>query len=300
MFSKYFKKEPTKLENISSEAETIPEEKITDQSTEIPHSYDDVIKEQIDINYQTELVDIDEISEIERQRINDELVELIKQDLLSASSIEELDEKTDQINSSIGITDYEWDTIYNNPTILGYETRKQQLNVFKNVLPPEFNPYEDTLLDVGCGIGDLWAYCVEILKCDAPLYTGIDTDIEIIKLAQKKFPNVADNFIVDDLNIHASTNRYDWVVAMSAFNEITVIEDKQVSLNIEDIIKQMYSIANKGIALNLMHTHLTESDKDVLHIYDPNKIIDWVLENYDNVKFHKNYINRDFYLCIYK
>jgi cyclopropane fatty-acyl-phospholipid synthase-like methyltransferase len=164
--------------------------------------------------------------------------------------------------------------------------------VFKNVLPPEFNPHEDTLLDVGCGIGDLWAYCVEILKCDAPMYTGIDLDAEIIELARKKFPTTT--FYNEALN-GFTTTKYDWIVAVSAFNEIS-----KFPVDIKQTIELMYENANKGIALNLMHTHLNESDKESLQVFDPKEIIDWALSKYDNVKFHKNYINRDFYLCIYK
>lgn len=293
MFSKLFKKETTKLENISSETETIDEQKIQLETvSEIEQQSDNTIETQPNISFQTEVDDIDDISEIEKQRINDELVELIKQDLLSASSPEELDERVEQIESNIGITDYEWETIYNNPQILGYESKKQQLEVFQNVVPKEFNPYEDTILDVGCGIGDLWAYCTEILNCENPLYTGIDLDTNIIEFAKKKFPNAT--FYNQTLSGFSPT-KVDWVIAISAFNEIP-----EFPLDIKQTIELMYDSANKGIALNLMHAYLNDTDKKSLQVFDPKEILSWALEKYDNVKFHKNYINRDFYLCIYK
>lgn len=293
MFSKLFKKETTKPENISSETETIDEQKIQQETVSEPEQQSpNTTETPFDISYQTEVEDIDEISELEKQRINDELVEMIKQDLLSAESLEELEEKTEQIESNIGITDYEWETIYNNPQILGYESKKQQLEVFQNVVPKEFNPYEDTILDVGCGIGDLWAYCVEILNCETPLYTGIDLDVEMIELAKKKFPSAT--FYNQTLSGFLPT-KVDWIIAISAFNEIS-----EFPIDIKQNIELMYDNANKGIALNLMHTHLNDTDKESLQVFNPTEIVEWALSKYDNVKFHKNYINRDFYLCIYK
>lgn len=288
MFSKLFKKETTKPEIESSKLKTISEKKNPTET----ESEETVEQPKLDIDYQTEVDNIDDISESEKQRINDELVELIKQDLMSAESLDELEEKAEQIDSNIGITDYEWETVYNNPQILGYENRNQQLEIFRNILPSEFNPYEDTLLDVGCGIGDLWAYCYEILKCENPLYTGIDMDVNFIAMAKKKYPLAT--FYNQTFNGFMPQS-FDWIVAMSSFNE-----KSEVPVDIKQTIETMYENANKGIALNLMHTHLNEVDKESLNIFDPSEILTWALSKYENVKFHKNYINRDFYLCIYK
>lgn len=296
MFSKLFKKQSTEeLNNRSGVLENLDESKIEENSSE-------TIKQNptnnIDVDFSSEVDNIEEISEEEEKRMLSELTETIKEEILNANTIDEVEENIEAIENTIGITELEWQTVYNNPNILGYESRTQQALVFGNVLPSEFDVYSDTILDVGCGIGDLWAYCNEVLQCDDPLYTGIDIDEDIITKAKIKFPEVANSFSVQNLDEHTQT--HDWVVAMSAFNEHTFNDKKSMYIKIEDIIDKMYSLANKGVALNLMHTYLKETDKESLQVFNPYEIFKWASTKYYNVKIHKNYIDRDFILYIYK
>ena len=59
--------------------------------------------------------------------------------------------------------------------------------------------------------------------------------------------------------------------------------------------------SNKGIAINLMHSFPEGEDwSDEFHLYNSSEIFKWVIDNFYNVKTHRNYIDRDFILYIYK
>jgi SAM-dependent methyltransferase len=210
----------------------------------------------------------------------------IKEELLKAETVEDVDKKADEITDQIGITDTEWEEVYMNVSLIGYESRQQQIDIFSNTCPKEFNVYADTVLDVGCGIGDFFAYCQEILNCLEPKYSGIDYNGNMIELAKKKFPEAENNLSAEDL-LDVDGN-YDWVIAMSAFN--VPMQDDMDSY-IKQCIDKMYSLCNKGIGFNLLNTDEGYAPKDILN---------YVLDKYENVKFHNNFIEDNYYIQIFK
>ena len=306
MFKNLFKKdnsiEETKIENL----ETTPTTQILETTPvqEQPDIVEDVVEtiqpiEDEDFNVDFDLPDVGIVDDIDEDAMRLELEQSIKDELMSEDNIEAVNQLADDFEHQIGITEAEWESTYNNPELLGYEDRKQQALVFGNVLPEEFDVYNDTVLDVGCGVGDLWAYCNEVLECDEPYYSGIDSNTTMIDLAKEKFKDYKSLFTVDNIDTHTSDTKYDWVVAMSAFN--TKVEGVDMNEYIKTVINKMYDLSNKGIAINLMHSFPEGEDwSDEFHLYNSSDVIKWVHERYYNVKTHRNYIDRDFILYIYK
>jgi len=104
----------------------------------------------------------------------------------------------------------------------------------------------DSLLDYGCGLGDLsrWADAMQ-KKVD---YLGVDIQKSMIKNAKKKYPDR--KFKVVD-SIHDIKENHDWIVASGVFT---------VGMNERDVLeffKYGQTICNKGIMANFI-----ENDKD--------------------------------------
>jgi SAM-dependent methyltransferase len=306
MFNKFFKKETATKEVVSGVPETtdtqeIPiqdEQYIDDIPTPDEPMFDDLTEDDFDVDLNVDDVGI--VESIDEEAMKADLTKAIREELLQTENIDDMQQKVADIENQIGITQDEWDEKYNNIDLLGYESRQQQAMVFGNVLPEEFDAFNDTLLDIGCGVGDLYAYIQEVIQCSEPLYQGVDSDSSMLELAKGKFPELEDTFEqADILTYDFGDSTWDWVVAMSAFN-IKIDVPNQTEY-VKNIIKNMYSIADKGIAINLMHSYPEGEDwSNDMVTFDSAEIFKWAIENFYNVKAHRNYIDRDFILYIYK
>ncbi len=114
----------------------------------------------------------------------------------------------------------------------------------------------DSLLDVGCGFGDLAAY----LRRDGWRgdYLGIDISAETIATGKKKHPGL--NLQVKDILADPMPEQYDWVFCSGALNY------KCVGCNNYDYLGQMlgamFAQANKGVAFNLL-SPLVDYEQDI-------------------------------------
>jgi len=312
MFERFRKKSTKVLDTDSGKTKTIPKKELPthpdntkEPKAEFLHEHPIIdasvgnvlLDKPIDSEYSVDLnLDGDtELSESDVDKMRTDLTEAIKEDILAEETPELMEARISDMEEIIGITQHEWDTIYNNPQLLGYSDRQEQALVFKSVLPSEYNSLEDTILDVGCGVGDLWAYINEVRNTPEPLYTGIDSDVERIQLAHTKFPEITSSLLPTSLD-GIGSQKFDWVVAMSVFNETPNTFD------IEKTIDDMYQLSNKGISLNLMHTLPEGIEDGTMRTFDPIEILKWAHSKYKNVKIQSNlnYINRDFILNIYK
>lgn len=278
------------------EVENEGEDVIEEQSTE--ETFDDDSSEEFDDQgFDVDITDwdnIDNLSEDQLKEMQETLASQIANELEQVDTEEEFQERVEEFEEQIGISDDEWESIYNNPNILGYADRQEQLFVFDGTTPIEFNAATDSILDVGCGVGDYYAYLLEIKDVAEPLYTGIDYNGNMIEMAGKKYPKA--KFETKDLS--TEVEQYDWVVAMSAFN-IPMQDD--MNSYVKKSIDKMYSIAKKGIALNLIHSLSGDSEKDEgLDTFDPKELFDYVYSKYKNVRIHTNYLDRDFSIQIFK
>jgi SAM-dependent methyltransferase len=337
MFNKLFKKESTKtLEDLSGVPETISEQIQEEQLptnlaereeggdavleyegtlpmsetelAELEHEFDAYAIDSNptspidddDFNAEFDVPDVGVVDDIDEDALRAELQDSIKQELMSEENLDAVEERAEMMETEMGITQHEWDTKYNNIEMIGYETREQQALVFSNVLPKEYDPFTESVLDVGCGVGDLYAYVQEVLEAEEPIYAGIDMDPEMIELAKGKFPEVESDLSVTNILELESNKKWDWVVAMSAFN-VKVDNIKDMTEYAKLVINKMYSLSEKGIAINLMHSFPKGEDwSDTMTTFNSTDIYTWAIDNFYNVKAHRNYIDRDFILYIYK
>lgn len=190
--------------------------------------------------------------------------------------------------------------LFSDPTIIGYSDRNEQAIVYANVLPKEYTA-NDTILDVGCGIGDLYAYIEEVQQISNPKYTGVDYNPNMIMLAKKKFIDISNKFYhVDLLDIPQDGGwKHDWVVAVCAFN-IAIQDD--MDTYIKTAIDTMYKLANKGVSFNCLSKLNGQADdyEGAFIAHNPEKLFKHVLDTYGKVTINHSYMDSDYTITIYK
>jgi SAM-dependent methyltransferase len=298
--------------------EPISSEPIVDETPEVETAVENeavftTSPEDIDtdgFDAQINLDDVGAVDDIDEVALKEELQTAIAEELMKADGdLDVLEEEAqvmeDNMTESTGITQAEWEDTYNNLDLIGYSDRMEQASVFENIIPDEFDVWADTLLDVGCAVGDLSAYLIEVLECAEPYYYGLDAEESMIDLAKTKFPQFENNFIHGNILSYTpeEDTKYDWIVAGSAFNELVEGED-DMNEYLKRAIDKMYQLAEKGVSLNLLSEwDIDDNDdewKKYFTKYDPVEIFKWAVDKYKNVKIHNDYIERDFVLTIYK
>jgi ubiquinone/menaquinone biosynthesis C-methylase UbiE len=172
---------------------------------------------------------------------------------------------------------------------LGWETKDVQFLRFE-MLTDIADLEGASILDVGCGLGDLYGYLESQL--DHFTYTGIDITPGLIHDGHHKYPmanlRVAEIFDIPDASV-------DYVFASGV-----------LSYNIPDyldkyfrIINKMYTVATKGVAFNMLNKAHHDID-DLFMAYDPEEIAELCTKITKNVVLHQNYMPQDFTVYLYK
>lgn len=163
--------------------------------------------------------------------------------------------------------------------------QKKRFEVLLNV----DNVSGSSLLDVGCGLGDLYAFSKERdVNID---YTGIDIVEDFVKTAQTKFPEA--NFRYSD--IFEVEEEFDYVVASGAMSFKVADNDNHY----REMIKKMYSLANKAVAFNMLDK-LTHVDNETYAAYHPGEIADFCSTFAGRVEMVTDYLPQDFTVYLYK
>lgn len=117
-----------------------------------------------------------------------------------------------------------------------------------------------SILDWGCGPGDLYSY---LEATNYPfVYKGLDVNPRMISLAQSRFGELFEQV---DLSYRLSES-YDYVFASGLFQ----FSDQEDPLYYLKIIKNMYEFARRAVAVNLLSTFRDDRNKvsDELYV-DP-------------------------------
>ena len=152
-----------------------------------------------------------------------------------------------------------------------------------------------TLLDYGCGFGDLYGYLLsENLSLS---YYGIDVIDEFIAQARIKYPNGNFKLVkpLENLDI-----KVDSICSLGTFNYLYSENEKQHFLLIKKIIKQLWSNINVNLILDFQSEFVDFKQPKAYH-----QKLD-ILLNFVNKEISRRYVvdysymPYEFNICIFK
>jgi len=145
------------------------------------------------------------------------------------------------------------------------------------------------ILDVGCGLGDLYDFLQT--RFSGFSYTGIDLVPDMVKQARAKYPDA--NFESGD--IFSMKTNYDYLLASGSLTF-------HVSGGPEyyyKMIRRMYRLARKGVAFNMLDQAFYTTDSDYL-AYDPVEVLGICGTITSKIKLMDDYLEGDFTVYLYK
>lgn len=126
------------------------------------------------------------------------------------------------------------------------------------------------VLEVGCGIGDLYPFLLQ--QCGELQYTGIDIVPELIDHARLKHPGAT--FHCLDLLEQEIPGAYDFVLISGVFNN--EIDDATGFLC--SMITRAFATCREGLAFNFTSTQVSRID-DGMAYHDASAVLDFCLKN---------------------
>ena len=174
---------------------------------------------------------------------------------------------------------------------LNWGSRESQIRRFE-VLAEVGIKSGDSVLDVGCGLADLYGW-LRSNEQDV-LYTGIDITPGMVKKAKQKYTGI--ELIAGNIfDVSFNRSSYDYVVASGVF---TYIESSSHFL-INRFIARMFDMSNKAIAFNALSSWASIKDADEFYV-DPLQTLDFCRNLTPWVTLRHDYHPRDFTIYMYK
>lgn len=147
-----------------------------------------------------------------------------------------------------------------------------------------------SILDEGCGFGDLYPYLTT--RFPGITYTGVDINSAAIAVAKERYPEVS--FEACDFSQYEG-KRVDYVLSSGALT--FRIED--YDLIYRSHIRKMFDLCTKGVAFNVLDLHgIAETDEYLG--YDPNELSAFCRTLTPNVQLRHDYSPEDFTVYLYR
>jgi SAM-dependent methyltransferase len=120
-----------------------------------------------------------------------------------------------------------------------------------------------SILDYGCGKGDLLPYLVE--QGYRAQYTGFDINPELIALGRRKYP--AARFEVKDIEQDAVDEQFDYVLISGIFNNRVADNWSMMTA----VLRRAFACARHGLAFNAISTYVNFEDS-AMYYADPAEV----------------------------
>ncbi len=170
--------------------------------------------------------------------------------------------------------------------ILDWESEEAHLGRFDALLE-HVDLTGQSILDVGCGIGDLLGYLKD--RGIAAEYTGVDILPEMVEEARRRHPS--GTFISGDLleEIRLDEGSFDIVYSSGMFN--LKVGDNQRFL--EQWLEEFFRLARKQVIFNLLDPgHPIQ--RDIYYYFDPQEVRQIVLHHTPHVDIAYDYVPKDY------
>jgi len=155
-------------------------------------------------------------------------------------------------------------------------------------------PSGSSVLDVGCGFGDLYGYMKR--QAIETNYTGIDLSAELLAKGAELYPGA--NFFCGDLfDFKPAAESFDYVLLSGALNE--VMDDNGEYA--KRVITSMYQTCRKGLAFNLLNANEEWLAKSYdLQSFIPSEMLSFCQQLGGDCQLRDDYLSNDFTILMTK
>lgn len=173
------------------------------------------------------------------------------------------------------------------------EPKNRQAFYFSGLLRADGFTSDDSVLDVGCGYGDLRSFLQS--KEWRGKYTGIDINPELVAEGKRRYQDA--ELLVQDIQKEKPREIYDWC---ASFHVLTSKTEKIPYLeHLEEMLGLMWESCRKGLVFNLLSpladythpVHARPAFADALKI---------ICKLTNRFAIHHNYMPYEYLVCAYK
>lgn len=198
-------------------------------------------------------------------------------------------------NKEIIITQKRYNKRYSehgySPLTLGWRKGKQ--NIRFDILTSEYDFNNKTVLDIGCGFGDLNKTLSQ--KYNKYNYIGCDLCSTLINEGKKNFPSAI--FYEGDFLSLEIPHSIDWAVASGPFNHI--FEKNNNYEFIKSCMQKAFRIVMDGFSFDFISDKVDYRDNHIFYS-NPETILSFAYELSRNVILKSNYMPFEFSLFVFK
>jgi SAM-dependent methyltransferase len=165
-----------------------------------------------------------------------------------------------------------------------------QLRRFETLLRIAGDSSGKTVLDFGCGKGDLYGFMKE--KGFSPRYCGIDINKNLIELAKRKYPE--SEFLVMDID-ETDFNRYfDIMFVCGVFNlRIAGIEE-----SMKHILRNLFRLCTEALHVNLLTSYIPQKSAELFYV-KPEEILNFAITELSR-SVALQHTKEDIFLSVYR
>lgn len=179
------------------------------------------------------------------------------------------------------------------PKTLGWLKGKQDIRF--EILTSQYNFANKSILDIGCGFGDL----NKTLKKAYTHYEyfGIDICSDIISKGKELFSSPNIHMVCGDFLSYNFKSSFHWAIASGVFNHILL--DNENYNFIYSVIEKSYSIVTDGFSFDFISNRVDYRDKHLFYA-SPEKILEMAYSFSKRVILRSDYMPFEFSVFIFK
>jgi SAM-dependent methyltransferase len=155
------------------------------------------------------------------------------------------------------------------PEAVRYSAKGQLLR-YEALLGIDTEIREKKVLDYGCGKGDFYQFLKD--KNISVSYTGFDINGNLIRMAERKFPEC--EFQVFDIEKDILKEDFDYIFLCGVFN----LNIERLDETIRNVLKKLFDHCRTALAFNALSAHDPNKDFQLHYVY-PEDLLEFALTN---------------------
>jgi SAM-dependent methyltransferase len=175
------------------------------------------------------------------------------------------------------------------PRSVGWGYKKGKQSTRFEILCQIGNLSNCSILDVGCGFGDLYGY-LKYKKIKSN-YIGVDINPQLLELAKTIYPKI--RIEKRDIEEKKFSQKFDWVISSG------ITSHGSSYPYIRNVLTEMFRICKKGIAMNFVSDRVDFKTKGLFYT-SPTKILSFAFNLSNRIILRHDYMPYEFTIYIYK